>query len=322
MNQRITLLLGAGASRAVSYAQKKSFRSPLDSDFFELLQRMEPRAKDEPAISELIAWILASRDPIWTSMERTFYTLHVRARMSELLFPEQNIEATASRLLGCFTRSIDALLREAHGTESCESHIHLLQRMRSSDAVITFNYDLVTERALRKLVSTPCFGDWIYGFRPRPANAANIPTIYKLHGSVNWTYQDETRTFKARQESWAAFDKEPGYRAHTDDSFFPIMLPFWDKKIEDKPWSEIWKRAAAHLNRCSQLIVWGYSLPQTDLKALELLKLSLGTGCLEDVCVIDPAGEVRTKWRAMFPSKKFWPYEKFEDFLLEPPNWW
>jgi len=321
MHRRITVILGAGASRAASYARNKPIRSPLDSDVFELLQKLEPRAKDEPAISELIPWILASAEPIWNSMERTFYTLHVRARMSEVLFSDQNIEATSSKLLNCFTRSINALLREAHGTELCDFHIQLLDKMRSSDAIITFNYDLVAERALKRLKSGSRFGDWIYGFQPKPNVVEEIPTIYKLHGSVNWIYQPQTEGFKARQESWADFETEPGYRAHSDFPF-PIMLPFWDKKVEEKPWSEIWRQAARHLHKCSRLIVWGYSLPQTDLKALELIKLSLGTGCLQDICVIDPAGDVRTRWRAMFPKQKFWPYERIEEFLLGPPSWW
>jgi hypothetical protein len=81
MAHRTTLLLGAGASRAVSYAGKRSTRSPLDADFFELLQKVETKDKDVTAVSELIQWILAVHSPVWNSMERTFYTLHMRTRM-------------------------------------------------------------------------------------------------------------------------------------------------------------------------------------------------------------------------------------------------
>ena len=81
MAHRTTLLLGAGASRAVSYAGKRSTRSPLDADFFELLQKVEMKDKYETSVSELIQWILAAHSPVWNSMERTFYTLHMRARM-------------------------------------------------------------------------------------------------------------------------------------------------------------------------------------------------------------------------------------------------
>ena len=317
-----TLLLGAGASRGVSYASKRSIPSLLDTDFFELLQRVEPREKDETAVSELIQWIIGAGDPVWSSLERAFYTLHMQARMSEVLFPHERTEATVERLLRCFTRSIDALLRAAHGTQTCDYHARLLGNLRSSDAVLTFNYDLVAERGLKQLPSIPEFGRWVYGFDRRPEGDSRAPILYKLHGSVNWTLREGNHNFEVRQRSWEDFDEEPGYRAHSSGPLFAIMLPYWDKKVEEQPWSRIWKQAATHLYKTSRLIVWGYSLPQTDLKALELLKLSLGRGCLEDLCVIDPSAEVRTRWRAMFHKHKFWPYAKIEEFFEHPPPWW
>jgi hypothetical protein len=229
MMKRLTLLLGAGASRAVSYAEKREVRSPLDSDFFELLQKVAPKShgssdeKDETAIAQLIQWILANPDPIWTSMERTFYTLHLQARMSKVLFPRERIETTVERLLECFTRAVDTLLRSAHGTRSCRHHLKLVEKMRSSDAIITFNYDLVAERAIKKMQSAAEFGEWIYGFTTRPEAATDmIPTLYKLHGSVNWVLQDNGRPFEVRHKSWNDFNEQPGYRAH---SGFAIMLP-------------------------------------------------------------------------------------------------
>ena len=195
----------------------------LTQTFLNLLQKLEPKAKDEPAVSELIQWVLAAGDSIWKSMERTFYTLHMRAQMSEVLFPAQRLEVNVSRLLNCFTRSINALLREAHGTESCDHHIQLLRKIRSSShAVVTFNYDLVTERALKKVALTPSFGDWIYGFEPRPEGIEDIPALYKLLGSVNWTYQEHMPGFTARQRSWADFDKEPGTAQLPTIPFSPL----------------------------------------------------------------------------------------------------
>src|SRR4030095_11113918 len=213
-----TLILGAGASRAVSYAGERRVLSPLDSDFFELLQKIEPASKDEPAVLELIQGILASGDGIWSSMERTFYTLYMRAQMSEVLFPHQEREADVSSLLNGFTRAINALLRAAHGKQSCDHHIKLLRKMGATDGVLTFNYDLVTERAIKKLPSMPAFGDWLYGFGEIPKSKRKIPVLYKLHGSVNWVYDEDEQHFTVRQRSWTDFDEEPGYRAHSKKS--------------------------------------------------------------------------------------------------------
>jgi hypothetical protein len=115
---------------------------------------------------------------------------------------------------------------------------------------------------------------------------------------VNWVYDEDEENFTVRQKSWKDFEEEPGYRAHSIKGLFAVMLPYWDKKVEEGPWCQIWRQAGAHLQKTVRLIVWGYSLPLTDLKALELLRLSL------------------------FPGQRFWPYEDIEEFLGHPPPWW
>jgi hypothetical protein len=44
------VVLGAGASRSVSYAHEREQPSPLDSDFFDLLNRLEPHTEDIAAV--------------------------------------------------------------------------------------------------------------------------------------------------------------------------------------------------------------------------------------------------------------------------------
>jgi hypothetical protein len=78
------------------------------------------------------------------------------------------------------------------------------------------------------------------------------------------------------------------------------------------------------------VIIWGYSLPATDLKARELLRISLlRRDSNVNVCVIDPSGESRDRWRGMFLRRRFWHCESIEQFfdLLEQrrsyrPEFW
>jgi hypothetical protein len=194
-HETLTLLLGAGASRSVSYSDNMSLALPLDCDFFEILQKLEPQSHDENAVSQVIKTVLSySGGPIWQSLERMFYTLHIRARMAEVLFPAGANEFTSAWVIENFTRAITAVLRAAHGKEHCEHHIAILAKMKSQDAVITFNYDLVVERALQKLQSKPSFGPWIYGF-PAGSDHERLPIIYKLHGSMNWFYDKGGKGF-------------------------------------------------------------------------------------------------------------------------------
>lgn len=331
-----TVILGAGASRAVSYATQKASLSPLDGDFFELLQRLEPKnPADDKAKEFVIEQALASSgDQLWNSLERLFYTRHLNAVLRDKLLSARAILGSGSssteqadKLLKNFARAIQALLRAAHGKEVCFHHQRLFQRLTSGDAIISFNYDLVPERALREYRRSedmPEFGPWLYGFGRYPKGSMAIPRLHKLHGSVNWQSTAEGSgpelKPKVKQKSWKDFDKQPGYADYAPP--FSILLPYWEKRVERPPWLEIWQRAAGHLLKTTSLIIWGYSLPLTDLKARELLRITLGGGDeLREVCVIDPSKRVRDKWRSEFVRQKFWHYSDIEEFLAGAPPW-
>ncbi|HLI30668.1 MAG TPA: hypothetical protein VKV79_06175 [Terriglobia bacterium] len=346
----VTVILGAGASRDVSYAEGESglainpepmIPSPLDSDFFDLLQRFEAQTQDEAvrkAMRRILDRVFNWRgEPIWQSMERMFYSLHVSAVLEhQLIAPGQ--ADVASELVNDFLMSIRVLLSEAHGIRACNRHARLLQDLYASDAVVTFNYDFVAERALAQLhglvTNNKAFGDWFYGFSDRPSEARNeIPTMYKLHGSLNWELEEDSQgelqnARKAWPKTWMEFAKEMEYLPEGSSGYSgherqrpPILLPFWDKRVEKGVWLKIWKAAAEQLRQTHSLIVWGYSLPTTDLKARALLKLAcLGDDAkLKKVAIIDPSRETRDRWRSMFIKQQFWgfsDFENFHDFLI------
>jgi hypothetical protein len=59
-------------------------------------------------------------------------------------------ESEEEAVAGKFARAIVALLRKAHGVRICGNHEYLLNGLGRKDAIISFNYDLVVERALRR----------------------------------------------------------------------------------------------------------------------------------------------------------------------------
>lgn len=316
-----TIILGSGASRSASYAYSQPIPSPLDKDFFELLQRLDTKnQRDAEAIYFVINAALRNRgEALWASMERMFYTLHLRANLRRTLLSTSTEPDSVQELMDNFTHAIQALLRSAHGTATCKYHKKLFRTLTGTDAIITFNYDLAAERALRPRADKPLFGPWIYDFETPKHTRGQMPKIYKLHGSVNWMVGPKGRTLEVRQKAWDDFVK-PGYRGTS----FSILLPFWDKKVEERPWRDIWRKAAAHLRGTTTLIIWGYSLPLTDLKALELFRMTLGSegSPLKYVCVIDPSEKVRAKWREMFVRQRFWQRRSIVEFFKNPPAWW
>jgi len=354
----ITVILGAGASRDVSYATGltrsandpgPSMPSPLDSDFFDLLQRLEARTEPGAAkrsmrriINEAVKY---KGDSLWQSMEKMFYSLHVRAVLEFLLFRGGKGRDPGRRLVEDFLACVRALLSEAHGSRACENHRYLFERLYHPDAVLTFNYDFVAERALTdrfcsgfKPNTTTPFGEWFYGLGERTESVPeDMPTLYKLHGSLNWKLREDKNgeTQDARKKwpgTWAEFTRELVYKPigrerYRGDSPWrpPVLLPYWDKRVEKGLWLNLWRAAAEQLRRTGILVIWGYSLPITDLKARELLSLAFERRGekLRRVVVIDPSEETQERWRRMFVRNVFFRFSSFEEFnrLWEGKGW-
>lgn len=197
------------------------------------------------------------------------------------------------------------------------------------DAILTFNYDFVAETMLANYNrGNRRFGDWVYAFSHRPCDCPqDVPTLFKLHGSLNWELSEdengEVQNARIRwPETWKELGEELKYlnngtenKDRVNPTRAPILLPYWDKRVERGIWLKIWKGAAAQLRRTDSLIIWGYSLPTTDLKARELMKLAFRPGSrLRKVAVIDPSTETQDRWRAMFLDKEFWRFRSFREF--------
>jgi hypothetical protein len=317
---RTTIVLGAGASRSVSYANKGGYPSPLDADFFDLLQRVDASEDDAPAVEAVLEQVKGLTPDHWRSMERTFYTLQLRAYLYKKLTGTPGA-ISDTEVIANFARCVQCLLRKAHGKEVCSSHQQLFQQLGNADTVITFNYDLVAERALRSIADERkvLFSSGLYGWSK--AWRANLPPVLKLHGSSNWRILEGGK-ISVRTKAWEDLDSKPGYRGHVGQgSEFPIFLPFWDKRIENQPWLSLWKKAYERLLVSDRLIVWGYSLPSTDIKASSLFTLTLASRAI-DLCVIDPSHAARERWRRLLPKARYWEYDGIRDFKKEAPSWW
>ena len=323
---RAGIVLGAGASRSVSYADAGDVLSPLDADFFDLLQRSAATApaNDAAAVANVIAQVQELPYECWRSMERAFYTLHLRAYVTRKLTGESE-EHPDEIVIKEFAQCVQVLLRKAHAKRSCAHHQRLFGRLHQDDTIFSFNYDLVPERSIKSIAHQRkvTFGPSLYGLQTNH-HGQDLPLILKLHGSSNWkvTKSGKTEAITVRTNGWEELDETPGYRGHLGEgTTFPIFLPFWDKRIERGPWLRLWRTAYERLHTVGTVLIWGYSLPQTDIKAQHFFTLALAKKPIR-LCVIDPSEATRRRWRELLPEALFYPYDSIEHFFNAPPRWW
>jgi hypothetical protein len=324
MSEKTTtaIVLGAGASRGVSYADTARFPSPLDSDFFDLLKQLQipdfPE-KNPSKVQQVLEWRESLPEDCRRSFERAFYTLQTKAYLLENFTSKPETHPTDSEVVAAFATSIQALLRKAHGTLTCNHHKRLFDALGGSDTIISFNYDLVAERALKDRAQRlgVSFSPRLYSFADNGARFSHFPTLLKLHGSSNWRLVGDRRSeeIHVNTREWGELDQHPGYRGYRGTGTrFPIFLPFWDKRIEKGPWLALWRTAYQRLKQAQRVIVWGYSLPTTDIKAQQLFRLSLGDRPFR-LYVIDPSLRTRSRWRHLFPNAQYLGHKTVRGFF-------
>ena len=329
MNGKNTVvILGAGASRGVSYEHLSSLPSPLDGDFFDLLQRLDPRIGDRKAVKNVLEAVSGLSREYWGSFEQAFYTLQMRAYLSRKLKVGGSFDSD-STVVTNFALCVHALLREAHGKKSkCRYHESILTALGPSDSILTFNYDLVAERAMKLRAESQSirFEPSLYGL-VGSGRVRKLPLLLKLHGSSNWRLRTASPThpdkhFQVLTKDWKDFDKAPGYMriSKRKTTAFPIFLPFWEKRIEHMPWVALWRTALRRLQMAENVMVWGYSMPSTDVKAYVLFTMGLADRPI-NLCVIDPSPETCKKWRTLFSHAKYWEYKSAREFLRSGPPW-
>jgi len=192
--------------------------------------------------------------------------------------------------------------------------------------VVTTNYDLLIERALRHrpMKRTPMSGIYYGGLaRPqvlkglaqpwtvrRPQRYVELTgtlPLYKLHGSLNWSF--EKGELVMYQDMRAVFRKG-GTSA--------IVPPVTEKTVPD--WlSPVWEECRSVLSACHTWFVCGYSLPPYDEALMKLFKGSGGD--VERLFLSDPyaRGELESRWRGVAPGASIVCLPGLPDVLKVPP---
>ena len=194
----------------------------------------------------------------------------------------------------------------------------LIEKLAASNlgpvSFITFNYDLNLDYTVHvnNDVVDYCFDD-------KPA--VGVP-VMKLHGSVNWArcagcskivpwalrafFQGRSwgRALMAQPQT-VSLDVAEAIGAyvhctgHACDAAPVIVPPTWNK-AEYQQVASVWKHAGQHLAEAENIIVIGYSLPETDQFFRYLFALgTIGESRPQRFRVIDPDAQVGKRFEAL-----------------------
>lgn len=201
-----------------------------------------------------------------------------------------------------------------------KNFLRQLYRKDELDTVISLNYDVIVDNSLITLGNEQCHSS-LDAF---PFYGCNIATfdkedychfgnLYKLHGSLNWTYcpgchrlelglSSKGLTEKKLRELFPAdkanrfFDTIPldqRYNNQTQRCAFcenalkPIMItPTHVKDYRNPHITHVWYHAERALLEAEKVYLIGYSLPEDDIEVIYLLKRTLRKVKPENIHVV------------------------------------
>jgi hypothetical protein len=269
----------------------------LDADFFRLAQHLdedEYKRYAKPVLDFLRAEYGARNLP---TLEAVFTQLEGFERFLRQFSTGRGRRTNRyQKQLGFLQDLIPAVFRAAFEGLDCDWHGRIAQAVRSGDAIVSFNYDTLIDRALTKWARGIWDASCGYGFDitegapawTAPSTPGPFPREYlrllKPHGSLHWSNVDtDNETLQLRESAY-------GQRSVKTN----VIPPTWDKAILGQwPWKPIWQESSRYLQRVRCLIVIGYSVPPTDLMSQALIKSSLSSAELRLLVVVNPDPEAR-----------------------------
>jgi hypothetical protein len=170
----------------------------------------------------------------------------------------------------------------------------LEKRKSRRDTIITFNYDLICEHALRRfgVVADYHLNDQSVDDRREPGDHGKV-SVLKLHGSTNWGICDVCNKrvvilSNKLTDSPSEF-KSLACADCRQQRFVPLLVPpSWDKSGYADLVAPIWRHAISELESATRICIIGYSIPETDAFFKYLITTALaGNHQLDKLIVVD-----------------------------------
>lgn len=165
-----------------------------------------------------------------------------------------------------------------------------IRRLRRDDMIVTTNYDLLIEGAVRIARSAPEYRNCLKKQEFEDRKRSNTPAIAKLHGSLDWVFATNwvtgrsyvSRTPDGRSMPWEEIGLQPSFWEkrpllvapvqHKDEVLFPENQPGEVVEVLTTQWM----RFMQSLKETDKLIVAGYGFPSEDSYGMRMIQEALG----------------------------------------------
>lgn len=319
------LILGAGASYAATTKRTENAASvtPLDKDFCSRIKN--PLEND-------LQWAIEAQKKLsegWLDeapmegfgLEKAIIRQSAHIDFLNAIQPRRKTGITShGEYLNLMSHVVTYILSRASENHS-KLYKRLYEQYFSSDfeklrnRVITFNYDTIFDSyLLNKFSEKQVYFDKINYVKKngdKRGERVEFPLLLKLHGSANWTVDTERflEIVDPMKDGDSYVDgvclkKKKAHMPKPDDEISPFIIP----PIQNKPVTQIdlfkylWTRASEYIEEAKNIVICGYSLPETDAMA-QMLFRRMRNSKVENITIVDPDAAMIGKWMELFSKK-------------------
>ncbi|BAF60200.1 NAD-dependent protein deacetylases [Pelotomaculum thermopropionicum SI] len=230
-----------------------------------------------------------------------WYLLHNQAFSAR--FPQKRLDDLKTALVKLISMTLDRSLPPDNSIHR-SFVLRALQESREVPTFISLNYDIVLDRAIRAAGCRPEYG--FYGsHRDHLGQAGQVP-LYKLHGSLNWSFCPLCGEIAEHNEKVAhlLFSENSPIVCMNCGGANPqavIIAPTLYKSYKISRLQNVWDSACAAISQCDRLVVIGYSLDPADTSIIATLKRALNAPDKNrEIVVINPSRRTCGRYRQIF----------------------
>jgi hypothetical protein len=335
-NQKVVLLVGAGATVADVASRSLKSRPPLDKGFFHTARKYRAASRIIAYMNDVYDVDITDRE--YDSLEKIMAWLY-----ADVFDPTLRKRATEvfRDLISLFNRRLAETTNSIVPTKKRFLYriiIHYFSKgFDPADlSIITFNQDLQIEKILHRLKNTNCWddigniftfpscyrlaikSDFITSPSQSSRNLFDVDSIeqlqgiqvLKLHGSLNWysthrsTRVSPEAMFRTDRQIWITRRQsiEPTMKltgGHRTQHTLPVVVPPVTHKsgILHRRVRKIWNYAEEALVNANDIVIFGYSCPALDFESSNLIQRSWRRNKkCKKISIIDPDSSVLKRY--------------------------